>query len=120
MEKTKASVNKVDIQVAIAIGICIITALFVPQLQQMTACIAVLLCLQDSVKVSWKAGVTRLIITLIGGVTFILVVLTKPGMERVTYAIFRLVSTMYGVLAVLLVACIFSLIFREKEVADMK
>lgn len=160
----KAGINRLDVQIGIAIGICLFTAHFVPMLQTMTACIAVLLCTQNSADTSWKSGVTRLIITVIGGVvgiavillnevilndwvfillvmigvvltllccklakvpyittrigglTFVLVVLTKPGLERVNYAIFRLLSTAYGVLVVVIVAAIACLIMKDKAV----
>jgi hypothetical protein len=51
----------------------------------------------------------------IGGVTFILVVLTKVESERISYAIFRLLSTLYGVVAVILITAVFSLVIREKK-----
>jgi uncharacterized membrane protein YgaE (UPF0421/DUF939 family) len=43
----------------------------------------------------------------IGGVTFILVVLTKTGNDRIGYALFRLLSTLYGAAAVMLVTAVF-------------
>ena len=45
----------------------------------------------------------------IGGVTFVLVVLTRQGSERMTYAIFRFVSTFYGVVIVVGVAAVWEL-----------
>lgn len=43
----------------------------------------------------------------IGGVTFILVACTLAGNARILYAIFRLISTMYGVLVTMLVTWVF-------------
>jgi uncharacterized membrane protein YgaE (UPF0421/DUF939 family) len=158
IDKTKSVLlNKIDIEIALASGICLVAANFIPNFQAMTACIATLLCVQEGVKPSLKAGIMRLIVTAIGGivgivivlldvyaagqrlfvvlimlgvtavlwgcrlagipafnariggVTFILVVLTKTGSERIPYALFRLFSTLYGVAAVLLVAAVVSL-----------
>lgn len=50
----------------------------------------------------------------IGGVTFILVACTLSGNARILYAIFRLISTIYGVLAVMFVTWIFGLISSKK------
>lgn len=123
---------------------------------------ATLLCVQENVKPSLKAGIIRLIITAIGGfagilvvladdtagspllfillvmlglvitlfgcriakvpafnariggVTFILVVLTKQGQDRIPYAVFRLLSTFYGVFAVLLITTVFKIFAPEK------
>jgi uncharacterized membrane protein YgaE (UPF0421/DUF939 family) len=46
--------------------------------------------------------------TRIGGVTFILVVLTKTKTAGIYYTLFRLLSTLYGVIAVMLVAAVFA------------
>jgi uncharacterized membrane protein YgaE (UPF0421/DUF939 family) len=148
--------NKIDLEIALASGICLAAANFIPNFQAMTACIATLLCVQEGIKPSLKAGITRLIVTAIGGiigivivlldvyaasqwlfvvltmfgvtavlwgcrlagvpafnariggVTFILVVLTKTGSERIPYALFRLLSTLYGIAAVLLVTAVIS------------
>lgn len=157
------TIGKLDIEIAVAIVLCLISTLFLPFLQSMTACISVLLCVQDTAKLSLKAGLIRLLITVIGGavavlvvwldvqignrwifilmagagilltlwgckmakvpyinariggVTFILVILTKQGMDRIPYAVFRLVSTAYGVLMVLLVTWLFQLAWPAKE-----
>jgi hypothetical protein len=47
----------------------------------------------------------------IGGVTFILVVLTKTGTDKIAYALFRLLSTLYGV--VVIVTAVFSFFSNE-------
>lgn len=44
----------------------------------------------------------------IGGLTFILVSTTLAGTARVLYGVFRLVSTLYGVIVVLIVTWLFS------------
>jgi uncharacterized membrane protein YgaE (UPF0421/DUF939 family) len=159
-EKNPFSVNVLDIKIVIASGLCLLTAKWIPEFQIMTACIAILLCVQDNVKISGKAGFTRLIVTAlggsvgvlvilgdnyfksqllfytliiaglfitlwcckavgipafnsrIGGATFILVVFSRTGSERIYYAFFRLLSTLYGVIAVIIVSLFF--VFIEK------
>lgn len=64
-----------DVQIALGVTICLLSAVFLPWLQSLSAGTAVMLCSQDSVKVSWKTGLTRLIITLIGGGVAVLAVL---------------------------------------------
>jgi uncharacterized membrane protein YccC len=53
--------------------------------------------------------------TRIGGVTFIIVVLTKTGTEKIYYAAFRLLSTLYGVIAVIVTMAIFVLFGKIKQ-----
>lgn len=85
----KAEVTALDVRIAIAAGICCLTATVLNLLnlkftvgemrleiiQKMTACISCLLCCQDVTKASLKAGVNRLIITAVGGVVAIAVIL---------------------------------------------
>jgi uncharacterized membrane protein YgaE (UPF0421/DUF939 family) len=151
-----------DIKMALATGICLLIGNIIPEFQAMTACITTLLCVQENVKPSLKAGIIRLVITAIGGfagilvvladdaagssllfiflvmlglvitlfscrlakipvfnariggVTFVLVVLTKQGQDRIPYAVFRLLSTFYGVFAVLLITAVFNIFAPEK------
>jgi len=167
--KEKLKINNLDMRISIAILICYLTATILNQIgflfsyegrqyeviQNMTACIACLLCCQDNTKISFLSGVNRLIITMIGGgvgiiviildnligndwimvmmvaigiivtlylckiakvpyinariggVTFILVTTTFSGTGRIWYALFRLVSTFFGVMVVLLVTYLF-------------
>lgn len=176
----KASVTGLDFRMVISVGICCLTATFLNYfglkfsygemqlevLQKMTACITCLLVVQDTTKISYKSGVTRMIITAIGGglavlvvladtalqnqwamvvmvmlgvlatlylcklakvpafttriggVTFILVALTLSGHARVWYALFRLMSTLYGVLVVLVVTWMYERI-RQGTAARM-
>lgn len=55
-----------------------------------------------------KAAKVPYINARIGGVTFILVTSTLSGPARIWYGVFRFVSTIYGVLIVLLVTWLFS------------
>jgi uncharacterized membrane protein YgaE (UPF0421/DUF939 family) len=163
MQGQTLMLNLIDIKMAFATGICLLIGNLIPEFQVMTACIATLLCVQENMKPSLKAGIIRLIITAIGGfagilvvlvddaagnsllfillvmlglvitlfgcrlakvpafnariggVTFILVVLTKQGQDRIPYAVFRLLSTFYGVFAVLLITTVFNIFAPEKE-----
>ena len=86
--ETKASVTLLDVRIAVAILICCLTSTILDHLglrfqagemrleviQKMTACISCLLCCQDNVPVSKKAGINRLIITAIGGLVGIAVI----------------------------------------------
>ena len=62
-----------------------------------------------------KAAKVPYINARIGGVTFILVACTLSGTARLVYALFRFVSTLYGVLVVLLVTYLFSLFTKKPE-----
>lgn len=75
MSASKAKIDLLDIRIAIAVAICLLAARFIPHLQALSACTAVILCMQEDAKISWKTGVTRLIITLIGGIAAIIVIL---------------------------------------------
>jgi uncharacterized membrane protein YccC len=61
-----------------------------------------------------KAAKVPYINARIGGVTFVLVSCTLSGNARICYAVFRLISTCYGVLVVMLVTWVFSKAVREK------
>lgn len=82
-------VTALDVRIAVSILICCLTAAVLNHfglkfsfgemklevIQKMTACIACLLCCQDNLQISRKAGINRLIITAIGGIAAIAVVL---------------------------------------------
>ncbi|MDR1466127.1 MAG: aromatic acid exporter family protein [Treponema sp.] len=160
MQKTnteKMIFTSISLKIGIAVGICLLMAMIIPEFQTMTACISVLLCVQNKGKESGKAGLIRLAVTAIGGfiailvtiadnligsqwffiamiilglivtlslcqfahlpafnariggVTFILVVLTKTGTDRISYALFRLLSTSYGAATAVAVVAVYSL-----------
>lgn len=163
-------VTALDIRITVSVLICFLSAAVLEYfnikfpcgemrleiLQKMTSCISCLLCCQDTVDLSRKAGIHRMIITLIGGlmgilailidqavgkewvmavlvalgvfatlmlckaakvpyvnariggVTFLLVVCTLKGTARICYAVFRLLSTLYGIVIVYLVTFLLS------------
>jgi uncharacterized membrane protein YccC len=61
-----------------------------------------------------KAAKVPYINARIGGVTFILVTCTLQSGARIYYGIFRLISTVFGVLVVLFVTWVFQLLSRKK------
>lgn len=89
MEPEKTSVTWLDIRIAVAVMICALTAtvlnvagvkftfgeMKLEIIQKMTVCISCLLVCQDTVEISKKAGINRLIITAVGGAVGILVIL---------------------------------------------
>lgn len=86
MEKLR--VTKLDVRIAVSVGICYLSAMLLNELgirfayeqksleilQTMTCCITCLLCCQDDTKISRKAGVNRMIITAVGGGMGLLVI----------------------------------------------
>lgn len=177
-EKTeKVGVTLLDVRMAVAVLICFAVSTLLSRLgctfaygerqleiiQKMTACIACMLCSQDTLNVSAKAGLNRVIITLIGGlvgivvilidnaaandwvmgimmalgilatlclckaakvpyinariggVTFILVTCTLQSSARIYYGVFRLISTVFGVVVVILVSWVFGLFTKKKK-----
>jgi uncharacterized membrane protein YccC len=51
----------------------------------------------------------------IGAVTFILVVMIQSGLDRIDFALLRLVGTLYGVVVAIAVSYIFKLIGKGKK-----
>lgn len=82
MKANTKKIGMVDIEIVVAIGICVVLSWLVPYFQVMTACISVLLCMQDGVRLCWKMGLTRLIITAIGGVVGVGVVLLDEWLQN--------------------------------------
>lgn len=173
----EAKVTLLDVRIAVSILICFLISTIAGKvgftytfegkeleiIQKMTACIACLLCCQDNTKISWRAGVNRVIITFIGGavgivvilldnmigndwvmavmvtvgiivtlvlckaakvpyinariggVTFILVACTLQSSARIYYGCFRLVSTIVGILVVMLVTWGFSFFDKNRK-----
>lgn len=89
MKNEKICVTGLDIRLALSVLLCygISTALALLNIkfqvgeyhleivQKMTACISCLLCCQDNTKISFTAGVNRLIITAAGGIVGIVIIL---------------------------------------------
>lgn len=82
MNKLSVAIDRKDVKIAIAVGICLLTSKLFPVIQYMAACFAAILCMQDNAKMSWKMGLYRLIITAIGGAVGILVVLADNMLQN--------------------------------------
>ena len=158
--------NALDVRMGICVLVCCAVATLLSEpgikftvgeahldiIQKVTACISCLLCCQDDLASSKRAGITRVLVTAvggatgvgavaldlamgsnawtfvpvvavglvvtlcacrlagapafnarIGGITFLLVACTLTGANRMWYAVFRLVSTVFGALVVLVV-----------------
>jgi hypothetical protein len=99
-ESAKGEIGKLDVGMAVSVGICLVLAHFVPSFQPMTACIATHLCLQENVKVSWKAGRTRMVITAIGGTAGIAVVILDESLGNqwlfIAFSMVGIVLTLAG------------------------
>jgi uncharacterized membrane protein YgaE (UPF0421/DUF939 family) len=150
--ETKKGIELLDFKIALTVVICLITSKLVPVIQYMPACFAAILCAQGSAKLSFKTGLTRTAVTLIGGVigvgivlldnaikntwlfiamaaagiiltllickllrlsnmparigcvTFILVIMVMNGEKRVEYAMLRVLGTIYGAIAAIIVS----------------
>lgn len=74
MEKTKFGLEWIDVEIGISIALCLLLAVFWKNLQTLSACTAVLLCVQPSGQASWKTGMTRMLITIMGGLSATIVV----------------------------------------------
>ncbi len=180
-EIEEPKITILDIRIAVAVLICYLVSTILSNagflftvgekhieiIQKMTSCIACLLCCQDNLAISRKAGVNRIIITFIGGlvgigvvildhfignewfmaamifmgiiatlllckaakvpyinariggVTFVLVTCTLQASERIYYGCFRFISTVFGVLVVMLVTWIFSLV-QKRTIESVK
>ncbi len=163
MQSETAGISTLDLQITISVVLCLISAMYIPTIQYMAACFAAILSSQESAKLSWKTGLTRLALTAvagvagiavvlldevlanqwiflllvaigllatlwgcklvklpyisarIGAVTFILVVMIQSGLDRIDFALLRLVGTLYGVVVAIAVSYIFKLIGKGKK-----
>lgn len=98
----KKEIVWMDVRIAAAAVICYLTAEILEAfhigitydgrnlevLQRMTAMISCLLVCQDSVKISWKAGLNRIVITLIGGLAGIGVILLDNIISKEVFFVF--------------------------------
>lgn len=75
MEKEKKGITNVEVRIGLGITICLFICCFVPQIQKLAACTAVVMCTQEIREATGKAGVTRLLGVICGGVVGIVVVL---------------------------------------------
>lgn len=81
----KLSIKRIssqDICIGIGIVLCLFICYFVPQIQRLAACTAVLMCIQDSEQATFRSGLTRLEGVICGGIAGILVVLLDGVIQK--------------------------------------
>lgn len=82
----KVTVTGLDIRIGITIMlsllVCHIVSLLGFQLQSLAACTGAVMCVQESGKASWKAGLTRLLGVACGGAIGIAVVLVQSQFDN--------------------------------------
>lgn len=85
-EKQKVTVTGLDIRIGIAIAIsllvCHVASLVGFQIQGLAACTGAVMCVQETGKTSWKAGLTRLLGVICGGVVGVVVVLIQTQLDN--------------------------------------
>lgn len=84
-EKESISVNRADIAVGVSVMICLLVCTLIGKLgftvQTLAACTGAVMCTQDAGKASWKAGLTRILGVLSGGLVGILLVVADNLLE---------------------------------------
>ena len=118
--KNKIGVNGIDIAIAITVMLCLVVCSIAGklglQLQALSACTGAVMCVQDSKKASWGAGINRILGVICGGVSGIAVVLIDNviQMELVFYLLMGA-----GVVLNLLLCKIVKLPFVQAKVSCM-
>lgn len=103
--KFKSLVKPIELQMALAVGICALLSLLVwDKIQILTSCITVLLCTQPSSKDAFKSVSIRLLVTVIGAAAGVFVSWLSSLLEN-TWLL--TLMTILGVLAVLVVCRLF-------------
>ena len=74
--------NNIDIRIGIGIALSLLLVHFFPSIQALSAGTAIIMCTQDSGKITWKVGVTRVEGVIIGGVLALLVVFIDNAVEN--------------------------------------
>lgn len=77
-EKESISINRSEIAVGVSVMICLLLCTFIGKLgftvQTLAACTGAVMCTQDAGKASWKAGLTRILGVISGGLVGIVLV----------------------------------------------
>ena len=75
MKGKKSIIGRAEVQIAVAVAACMLTYIFIPQLQLLSACTGALMCSQEGGKLSMKAGTNRLLGVACSGSIAVVVVL---------------------------------------------
>ena len=106
MEPAKIEVNRIDIKIILAIGLCVLTSTILKQcgitvsyggrnleiIQAMTASISCLLCVQENGIASRKAGWTRIKVTVVAAVVAFFVVLLDTLIGNVLVSVLLIMA----------------------------
>lgn len=86
MNDNKIKVTGLDISIGVTVMLCLlvyhVAGLLGLQIQALSACTGAVMCVQDSRKASWGAGLNRLLGVICGGVAGIVVVLLDNVIEN--------------------------------------
>lgn len=78
----KIGLSNTDVRIGAGVVLCLLIVHFFPDVQGLAGCTAVIMCTQDGAEFTWKAGLTRLLGVVIGGVCGTLVVLFHEAMPN--------------------------------------
>jgi uncharacterized membrane protein YgaE (UPF0421/DUF939 family) len=105
-KQIKRGPELLDFNIALAVAVCLITSRFVPIIQYMPACFAAILCAQNDARLVYKTALTRIAVTLIGGLVGVGVVLLDTIFQHPWLFIF--IAAM-GIMVTLLICKLFRL-----------
>lgn len=80
--KSNIHLSNTEVRIGIGIGLGLLLCQFIPRLQALSICTAVIMCSQDSSRISWKAGITRLLGVLVGGLLACIVVFIDNAVQN--------------------------------------
>lgn len=118
--KNKISVTGIDVSIGVTVMLCLlvchVAGLLGVQLQALSACTGAVMCVQDSRKASWGAGLNRILGVICGGVAGIAVVLAD-NLIQIELVFYLLMGV--GVVLNLLLCKLVKLPFVQARVSCM-
>lgn len=118
--KNKISIAGIDISIGVTVMLCLlvchVAGLLGVQLQALSACTGAVMCVQDSRKASWGAGLNRILGVICGGVAGIAVVLAD-NLIQIELVFYLLMGV--GVVLNLLLCKLVKLPFVQARVSCM-
>lgn len=118
--KNKISITGIDISIGVTVMLCLlvchVAGLLGVQLQALSACTGAVMCVQDSRKASWGAGLNRILGVICGGVAGIAVVLAD-NLIQIELVFYLLMGV--GVVLNLLLCKLVKLPFVQARVSCM-
>lgn len=118
--KQKIGIAPIDVAIGVSVIVCLlvchVAGLLGLQIQALAACTGTVMCVQDSKKASWGAGLNRILGVLCGGVIGILIVLIDNAVNA-DLLFYLLVGV--GVVANMLLCKVVKLPFVQARVSCM-